>query len=74
MVYYHCTYSIVIRYQLDILNLGDHVAIALGARVKILKMILLVLAVMLAGASIAVVGVLVFRSYSTSYCTSTCRP
>lgn len=42
--------------QLDILNLGDHVAIALGARVKILKMILLVLAVMLAGASIAVVG------------------
>ena len=38
------------------LNLGDHVAIALGARVKILKMILLVLAVMLAGASIAVVG------------------
>ena len=56
MVYYHCTYSIVIRYQLDILNLGDHVAIALEHVCKILKMILLVLAVMLAGASIAVVG------------------
>ena len=47
---------LLLGYQLDILNLGDHVAIALGARVKILKMILLVLAVMLAGASIAVVG------------------
>ena len=42
--------------QLDISNLGGHVTIALGARVKILKMTLLVLAVMLAGASIAVVG------------------
>lgn len=47
---------LLLGYQLDILNLGDHVAIALGARVKILKMILLVLAVMLTGASIAVVG------------------
>lgn len=47
---------LLLGYQLDILNLGDHVAIALGARVKVLKMILLVLAVMLAGASIAVVG------------------
>ena len=47
---------LLLGYQLDILNLGDHVAIALGARVKILKMTLLVLAVMLAGASIAVVG------------------
>ncbi|EHM67420.1 iron chelate uptake ABC transporter family permease subunit [Staphylococcus epidermidis] len=47
---------LLLGYQLDILNLGDHVAIALGARVKILKMILLVLAVMLAGASIAIVG------------------
>ena len=47
---------LLLGYQLDILNLGDHVAIALGARVKILKMILLVLAVMLAGNSIAVVG------------------
>ncbi|MCO6218335.1 iron chelate uptake ABC transporter family permease subunit [Staphylococcus epidermidis] len=47
---------LLLGYQLDILNLGDYVAIALGARVKILKMILLVLAVMLAGASIAVVG------------------
>lgn len=47
---------LLLCYQSDILNLGDHVAIALGARVKFLKMILLVLAVMLAGASIAVVG------------------
>ena len=47
---------LLLGYQLDILNLGEHVAIALGARVKILKMTLLVLAVMLAGASIAVVG------------------
>lgn len=47
---------LLLCYQLDILNLGDHVAIALGARAKFLKMILLVLAVMLAGASIAVVG------------------
>ncbi|MGX0192958.1 FecCD family ABC transporter permease [Staphylococcus epidermidis] len=47
---------LLLGYQLNILNLGDHVAIALGARVKILKMILLVLAVMLAGASIAIVG------------------
>ena len=47
---------LLLGYQLDILNLGDHVAIALGARVKILKMTLLVLAVMLAGASIAIVG------------------
>lgn len=47
---------LLLGYQLDILNLGDHVAIALGARVKILKMTLLVLAVMLAGSSIAVVG------------------
>ena len=45
---------LLLGYQLDILNLGDNVATALGARV--LKMILLILAVMLAGASIAVVG------------------
>ncbi|MCF7582644.1 FecCD family ABC transporter permease [Staphylococcus epidermidis] len=53
---------LLLGYQLDILNLGDHVAIALGARVKILKMTLLVLAVMLAGASIAVVGGISFLS------------
>ena len=46
---------LLLGYQLDILNLGDNVATALGAR-AILKMILLILAVMLAGASIAVVG------------------
>ncbi|MBO1198028.1 iron chelate uptake ABC transporter family permease subunit [Staphylococcus simiae] len=43
-------------YQLDVLNLGDAVATALGAKVKILKMVLLILAVILAGASISVVG------------------
>ena len=47
---------LLLGYQLDILNLGDNVATALGARVRFLKMILLILAVMLAGASIAVVG------------------
>ncbi|MCE5089973.1 FecCD family ABC transporter permease [Staphylococcus devriesei] len=47
---------IALSYQLDILNLGDSIAIALGAKVQRLKMILLVLSVMLAGASISVVG------------------
>lgn len=47
---------LLLGYQLDILNLGDNVATALGARVQFLKMLLLILAVMLAGASIAVVG------------------
>lgn len=47
---------LLLGYQLDILNLGDNVATALGARVRFLKMILLILAVMLAGASISVVG------------------
>lgn len=47
---------LLLGYQLNILNLGDNVATALGARVQFLKMILLILAVMLAGASIAVVG------------------
>ncbi|MGJ0145819.1 FecCD family ABC transporter permease [Staphylococcus haemolyticus] len=45
-----------LSYQLDILNLGEHIATALGARVQRLKMILLILSVMLAGASISVVG------------------
>lgn len=47
---------LLLSYQLDVLNLGDDVAIALGAKVKVLKMVLLILAVMLAGASIAIVG------------------
>ena len=47
---------IALSYQLDILNLGDSIAIALGAKVQRLKMILLILSVMLAGASISVVG------------------
>ncbi|MGZ2416568.1 ferric citrate transport system permease protein [Staphylococcus caledonicus] len=47
---------IALSYQLDILNLGDNIAIALGAKVQRLKMILLILSVMLAGASISVVG------------------
>ncbi|WP_251518100.1 iron chelate uptake ABC transporter family permease subunit [Staphylococcus sp. HKU1] len=46
--------------QLDILSLGDDIAIALGAKVKRTKMILLLLAVILAGASISVVGGLSF--------------
>ena len=45
-----------LSYQLDILNLGEHIATALGARVQRLKMILLILSVMLA-ASISVVGI-----------------
>lgn len=47
---------LIFSHQLDILGLGDNVALALGARVKLLKMVLLILSVMLAGASIAVVG------------------
>lgn len=47
---------LMLTYQLDILNLGDQIAIALGSRIKRLKMILLILAVMLAGSSISVVG------------------
>lgn len=38
-----------LSYQLDILNLGDNIAVALGAKVQHLKMILLILSVMLAG-------------------------
>lgn len=34
-----------LSYQLDILNLGEHIATALGARVQRLKMILLILSV-----------------------------
>ncbi|ADC86990.1 MULTISPECIES: FecCD family ABC transporter permease [Staphylococcus] len=47
---------LILSYQLDILNLGDQLAIALGAKVKGLKMTLLILSVVLAGASISVVG------------------
>lgn len=47
-------------FQLDILNLGDDVAMALGARVKHVKVVLLLLAVILASASISVVGGLTF--------------
>ena len=53
IIFYYC-------HQLDILTLGDDVAIALGAKVKKVKAILLFLAVILAGASIAVVGGLSF--------------
>ncbi|MCE5002574.1 iron chelate uptake ABC transporter family permease subunit [Staphylococcus pseudoxylosus] len=53
IIFYYC-------HQLDILTLGDDIAIALGAKVKKIKMILLLLAVILAGASISVVGGLSF--------------
>lgn len=53
IIFYYC-------HQLDILNLGDDIAIALGTKVKKIKMILLLLAVILAGASISVVGGLSF--------------
>lgn len=53
IIFYYC-------HQLDILTLGDDVAIALGAKVKKVKAILLFLAVILAGASISVVGGLSF--------------
>ena len=46
---------LLLGYQLDILNLGDNVPLH-SVHVQFLKMILLILAVMLAGASIAVVG------------------
>ena len=47
---------IALSHQLDILNLGDSIAIALGTRIKRIKMILLILSVMLAGSSISIVG------------------
>lgn len=53
IIYYYC-------HQLDILTLGDDIATALGTEVKKIKMILLLLAVILAGASISVVGGLSF--------------
>lgn len=53
IIFYYC-------YQLDILTLGDDIAIALGTKVRKIKMILLLLAVILAGASISVVGGLSF--------------
>lgn len=46
--------------QLDMLTLGDQLAIGLGVKVKQMKCVLLLLAVILAGASIAVVGGLSF--------------
>lgn len=53
VIFYYC-------HQLDILTLGDDIAIALGAKVKKVKAILLFLAVIIAGASISVVGGLSF--------------
>lgn len=53
VIFYFC-------HQLDILTLSDDIAIALGTKVKMIKMILLFLAVTLAGASISVVGGLSF--------------
>lgn len=53
VIFYYC-------HQLDILTLGDDIAIALGAKVKKVKAILLFLAVILTGASISVVGGLSF--------------
>ncbi|SCS73186.1 FecCD family ABC transporter permease [Staphylococcus caeli] len=53
IIYYYC-------HQLDILTLGDDIATALGTKVKKIKMVLLLLAVILAGASISVVGGLSF--------------
>lgn len=47
-------------HKLDILHLGDEVATALGTEVKRVKMVLLLAAVMLAGAAISVVGGLSF--------------
>ena len=47
---------ILLSYQLDVLNLGDAVATALGLKVKTIKMLLLILAVVLAGSAISVVG------------------
>ncbi|EHJ07611.1 FecCD family ABC transporter permease [Staphylococcus simiae] len=53
-------FILMLSHQLDVLNLGDDIATAVGARVKVTKMILLVLSVMLAGAAIAVVGGITF--------------
>ncbi|ANK39370.1 iron-dicitrate transporter subunit FecD [Staphylococcus equorum] len=53
LIFYYC-------HQLDILILGDDVALGLGTKIKKIKMILLFLAVALAGASISLVGGLSF--------------
>ena len=51
---------VLLSRQLDILTLGDQIAVALGAKLNTVKMLLLILAVVLAGSSIAVVGGLSF--------------
>ncbi len=52
-----------------VLNLGDAVATALGLKVKTIKMLLLILAVILAGSAISVVGGISFLEINcTSYC------
>lgn len=59
---------ILLSYQLDVLNLGDAVATALGLKVKTIKMLLLILAVILAGSQFQLSVVLAFRINCTSYC------
>ena len=61
MVHRCVTYYLLLYcHQLDILILGDDVALGLGTKIKKIKMILLFLAVALAGASISLVGGLSF--------------
>jgi ferric citrate transport system permease protein len=52
--------SIFLAVKLDLLALGDEVAQGLGERVRVTRMLLIVLSVALAGASVAVVGSLGF--------------
>lgn len=58
---------ILLSYQLDVLNLGDAVATALGLKVKTIKMLLLILAVILAGSAISVVGGISFLGLIAPY-------
>ncbi|MCP8615306.1 FecCD family ABC transporter permease [Salirhabdus salicampi] len=52
--------SIIVAVKLDVLALGDEVAQGLGEHVRVTRMMLLFIAVALAGASVAVVGSLGF--------------
>ncbi|WP_138418046.1 FecCD family ABC transporter permease [Aquibacillus sediminis] len=52
--------TIIMAVKLDILNLGDDVAEGLGERVEVMRMVLLFIAVGLAGSSVAIVGSLGF--------------
>ncbi|MFT9487063.1 MAG: FecCD family ABC transporter permease [Tepidibacillus sp.] len=52
--------SVILATKMDLLSLGDDVAMGLGENVQRLRILLLIIAVALAGASVAVVGTIGF--------------